>query len=443
VIFWGCAIMIVGACIQASTHGAGQLIAGRIISGIGNGMNTSTIPVYVSETARSNRRGSMIAVQLSIVIFGIVMAYWIDYGTVRNLTGEAVWRFPIAFQIVFALITLSTILLLPESPRWLYGHGRKDESISVLSRLMSCDEDDEQVLYIVNEMEEAVRLESEQVKFQLKSILKDQTDVKTTRRLILCFMVQMMQQFTGINVTAFYVTIVLQKNVGLSLDTSALVAGFIQLAFWVGTLPPIWTVERFGRRPTLLIGSVVLSISLILFTVGIAVPTQGGSNLALAMLVIYEIAFGMSWNCLPWIIAPEITPLHLRHVGGAVGPFSEWLWTVVIVLMAPTAIANTGWKIYLLFIFMTVLSFPFVYFFLPEVCFSRLFITMSFNSLSSLTQYMQTQGKSLEEIDYLFASGEAREQLEKRFHEAAGRTERIGVEPKGEYEPGHVEGDLA
>jgi MFS family permease len=74
-ILIGCSIMVVGAIIQAATYGAGQLIAGRLISGLGNGMNTSTIPVYVSETARSHRRGQMIAVQLSIVIGGIVLAY--------------------------------------------------------------------------------------------------------------------------------------------------------------------------------------------------------------------------------------------------------------------------------------------------------------------------------------------------------------------------------
>lgn len=204
VIFWGCAIMIVGAAIQASTHGAGQLIAGRLISGIGNGMNTSTIPVYVSETAQSNRRGSMVAVQLNIVIFGIVLAYWLDYGTIRNLTGEAVWRFPIAFQIVFAVVTLATIMFLPESPRWLYAHGYKTESVSVLARLMDCKEQDDRVVWIENEMEEAVRLESEQEKFKWKNLVNDKTDVKTTRRLIICFMVQMMQQMTGINVTAFY-----------------------------------------------------------------------------------------------------------------------------------------------------------------------------------------------------------------------------------------------
>jgi hypothetical protein len=137
---------------------------------------------------------------------------------------------------------------------------------------------------------------------------------------------------------------------------------------------------------------------MILFTVGIAVPTQGASNLALTALVMYEIVFGMSWNCLPWIVPAEITPLHLRHVGGAIGPGSEWLWTLVIVLMTPSAIANTGWKIYILFIIMSVLGFPFTYFFLPE-----------------------TKGKTLEEIDYLFASGDVKKRLEERFELAAAR----------------------
>jgi hypothetical protein len=193
------------------------------------------------------------------------------------------------------------------------------------------------------------------------------------------------------------VTIVLQQNVGLSLEISSLVAGFIQLAFCLGTIPPIYTVERYGRRPTLPIGSIALSIFMILFTIGIALPSlPGSSSLALASLVLYEIAFGTSWNCLPWIIAPEITLLHLRHVGGAIGPGSEWLWTLVIVLMTPSAIANAGWKIYILFDIMCMLGFPFTWFFLPE-----------------------TRGKTLEEIDYVFATSEAKVKLERRFEDAA------------------------
>lgn len=88
-------------------------------------------------------------------------------------------------------------------------------------------------------------------------------------------------------------------------------------------------IDKFGRRPTLLIGSTVLLISLVLFTVGIAVNTDSSNNLALAMLILFQITFGMSWNATPWIYAPEITPLQLRHVGSAVGVFSEWLWTFV------------------------------------------------------------------------------------------------------------------
>ena len=104
---------------------------------------------------------------------------------------------------------------------------------------MNTTEDNEEVLFIKNEMEAAIELEKQQPKFSLKGAIKDKSEVKPMRRLMLCFMCQMLQQLTGINVIAFYVTIVLEQNVGLSSDTSSLVAGFIQIAFWVGTLPPI------------------------------------------------------------------------------------------------------------------------------------------------------------------------------------------------------------
>ena len=126
-------------------------------------------------------------------------------------------------------------------------------------------------------------------------------------------------------------TIVLEVNVGFDRSTSSLIAGFVQIAFWLGTFPPMVLVDRYGRRPTLLVGSIALTISMVLFVIGIALNTPVSNRLALAMLFIYEISFGMSWNSLPWLIAPEITPLHLRHVGAAIGPFSEWLWTFVCI----------------------------------------------------------------------------------------------------------------
>jgi MFS family permease len=110
---------------------------------------------------------------------------------------------------------------------------------------------------------------------------------------------------------------------------SSLVAGFIQISFWVGTFPPIFLIDRLGRRKVLMLGSTMLLLAMTLFTVGIAVKTTASSRLALGALIIYEVSFGMSWNSVPWLYAPEITPLNLRHVGAAVGCFSEWLFTFV------------------------------------------------------------------------------------------------------------------
>ena len=124
-------------------------------------------------------------------------------------------------------------------------------------------------------------------------------------------------------------TIILEKNVGFSVHTSALYAGFIQLSFWAGTLPTLYALDRYGRRPVLLFGSIGMTISLILFTVGIAIGTKTGGYLSLSMLFIYEFIFGTSRTPIPWVLAPEITPLSHRHIGGALSPGSEWLWTFV------------------------------------------------------------------------------------------------------------------
>lgn len=194
-------------------------------------------------------------------------------------------------------------------------------------------------------MAHAVSLEQNDSSLSLRSIFFDKTSMKNGRRLVLCFLIQLFQQFTGINVIAFYgrdqtlravepltlsaVTIVLETNVGLTREMSSLVAGFIQIAFWAGTFPPMLLMDRLGRRKVLMYGSTMLGITMVLFTVAIALATPAWSRLALAMLVIYEFSFGMSWNSVPWLYAPEITPLNLRHVGAAVGCFSEWLWTFV------------------------------------------------------------------------------------------------------------------
>ena len=133
-IFVGSAIMVVGAAIQCSSFSLGQLIAARLITGFGNGMNTSTVPMWQSETSKSHRRGQLVMIEGTLIVFGVMISYWIDLG-MSLAPGSVAWRFPIAFQIVLALIILSFILGLPESPRWLILKGHEDEALDVLCAL--------------------------------------------------------------------------------------------------------------------------------------------------------------------------------------------------------------------------------------------------------------------------------------------------------------------
>lgn len=213
--------------------------------------------------------------------------------------------------------------------RWLYSNEYQAEAVIVLARLADTTIDDPRVRAIENELRQSLADEQQAVQFSFRDIIKDKSEIKSTRRLVICFATQFWQQFTGINVIAFYVMIVLQTNVGLEQKTASLVAGCIQIAFWLATLPLIFLIDKIGRRPTFLVGSVALLISMSCFTAGIAANTSATSYMALGFLFLFEMSFGMSWNATPWLYAPEITTLRMRHVGAATATFSEWLWTFV------------------------------------------------------------------------------------------------------------------
>lgn len=117
-IMVGSTIMVIGAAIQCSSFSLGQLIASRLITGFGNGMNTSTVPTWQSETSKSHRRGQMVMIEGSLIVFGVMISYWIDLGFSFLDPNTVAWRFPIAFQIIMALFVLCFIPGLPESPRW-------------------------------------------------------------------------------------------------------------------------------------------------------------------------------------------------------------------------------------------------------------------------------------------------------------------------------------
>ena len=137
-IITGATIMIIGVIIQVTAFVGhiplAQFIIGRIVTGVGNGMNTSTIPTYQAECSRTSNRGLLICIEGGIIAIGTAIAYWIDFGASYG-PDPLVWRFPIAFQIVFGLIIIVGMYFLPDSPRYLISKGKVHEGEYVLAAL--------------------------------------------------------------------------------------------------------------------------------------------------------------------------------------------------------------------------------------------------------------------------------------------------------------------
>ena len=112
----GTSIMTIGAIIQISAYSVAQMIVGRIVAGIGNGINTATAPVWQSETSTVKWRGKLVVIEMILNIAGFSLSNWMTYGF-SYTSGPISWRFPLAFQLVFMIILFSTVPWLPESPR--------------------------------------------------------------------------------------------------------------------------------------------------------------------------------------------------------------------------------------------------------------------------------------------------------------------------------------
>lgn len=257
-IFVGSAIMVVGAILQASAFSLPHLIVGRIITGLGNGLNTSTVPSWQSETSKSHQRGKMVMIEGALITGGIALSYWIDYGFSFLEPSSISWRFPLAFQVVFALLILVFIMEMPESPRWLILKGHEEEAVNVLSALSDLSSEDPYVQSEFTAIKDTV-LEMSDVRFR-DVFTMDRN--RNFHRAALGYVNQMFQQISGINLITYYAAYLYENQVGLSPQLSRLLAACNGTEYFAASWIPVFTIERFGRRQLMLFGSVGMAATM-------------------------------------------------------------------------------------------------------------------------------------------------------------------------------------
>ncbi|KAJ5130083.1 uncharacterized protein N7515_006122 [Penicillium bovifimosum] len=376
-------LMILGTVISTAAFGPhwglGQFVVGRVISGLGNGMDTATIPVWQSECSKAHNRGFLVCFEGAIIAVGTFIAYWLDFG-LSYVDSSVQWRFPVAFQIVFAIAVTVGGLMLPESPRWFVMQGHDQEALEVLASLNGSAVDAEDVLEDYNLMKADLNaLQGIEANSSWK-ILFTGGKTQNFQRLMIGCSGQFFQQFTGCNAAIYYSTLLFQQNLHMTGKLPLVLGGVFATVYALSTIPSFFMIEKVGRRNLFLIGFLGQGLSFII-TMGCLIKSnEQNSKGAVVGIFLFIIFFAFTTLPLPWIYPPEINPLRTRTKAASASTCTNWITNFAVVMFTPVFSNQSDWGIYLFFALVNFVAIPFAWFF-----------------------YCETAGRDLEEVDIIFA----------------------------------------
>ncbi|KAK2881781.1 hypothetical protein FQN49_000448 [Arthroderma sp. PD_2] len=429
-------IFVVGSAIQAGAVNIPMLFAGRAIAGLAVGQLTMVVPLYISEVSLPDIRGGLVVLQQLSITIGILISYWLDYGTnyiggTRCAPGipysggtalkpsfgpykdvgpngcdgqsDASWRIPLAFQIVPALILGVGMSFFPDSPRWLFMVDREEDGRRSLATLRQKSLDHPSIEAEFLEIKASVILENTYAKekfeglsgvklhaAQYYSLISTWSKFK---RLAIGCSVMFFQQFMGCNAMIYYAPTVF-KQLGLDGNTASLLAtGVYGIINCISTLPALFWIDRLGRRMLLMCGAGGTFISLVI--VG-AIIGAFGSHLkehaaagwvGVVFIYFYDVNFSYSFAPVGWVLPSEIFHLSIRSKAISITTSTTWMCNFIIGLVTPDMLEKIGWGTYIFFAAFCLIAFIFTYLFVPE-----------------------TRGKTLEEMDIVFGDTEAHEE---------------------------------
>jgi SP family arabinose:H+ symporter-like MFS transporter len=342
-----------GCALMPSLSG---VIAFRLLGGIGIGIASNVVPLYISEIAPPQSRGRLVTYYQFAITLGILIAYLSNAGLVattgQEAAGELTWRLMFGAGVVPALLFFAGLFLVPESPRWLFQKGRHEEGYLITSRIAG-----EPVVVLP-----AIQVSQESPK---KASYRELWAPGMRKALLIGIFLPFFSQFSGINAIIYYGPSIL-SNAGISLSNSLLSQVIFGLANMLFTLIAIWKVDSWGRRPLYLFGTIGAAITLVL--TGLCFHYGATQSIWLLVLVLAFLAcFAFSIGPLKFVVASEIFPNAIRGRAMAICIMVMWVADTIVGQLTPMLLKAVGSSgTFWFFAFFCILAFLFVYRFLPE-----------------------------------------------------------------------------
>jgi sugar porter (SP) family MFS transporter len=351
-------VFTVGALGAGAAASVSMLVTFRFILGLGIGIASVIVPLYLAEMAPARERGVVTSLNQYMIIVGTALSAALGYA----LAFAGSWRWMLLIGVFPAVVLVVGMLAMPDTPRSLIRRGNPDQARAVLVGLRGDTAETER------EFAEITSLERQQ---HDSGTLARLSAPWVRKLLLLGALLAIFQQITGINAIVYYAPTIL-TGFGVS-KTTALLFGFLNGLVNIGTIALVVrskVVDRRGRKPVLLAGLVGMSASL--FAVGVAVLMLPVNSPALfvvaaAAFVVFTNTFSATWGPVLWVMLAEIFPLAIRGAAMAIATLFNWLAAFVISLTFPSFVAFAGiGAAFIVFAVVGVVLFPVVWLMVPE-----------------------------------------------------------------------------
>ncbi len=317
-------IFLLSSLAMAFSTTRGLFISARFVAGIGVGMASMLSPMYIAEIAPSKIRGRMVAINQLTVVIGILITNLVNY-SLRN-QGIDAWRWMVGLGVIPSALFLSGVVWLPESPRWLLKMGDRHKAETVLNKIGGPGYVKETISSITNSLQNLTKVSYADL-FN-KSVLP---------AVMVGIGLAVFQQFCGINVV-FNFTTTIFNSVGFSQDDQLKQTVFIGIINLLCTILAMWQIDKIGRRPLMLFGSLALAFLYIIS----AVLLQQKSPLAAWSLLAAIGTYAMSLAPVTWVLISEIFPDKIRSLATSVAVIALWISYAVLVFTFPILARKLG-----------------------------------------------------------------------------------------------------